>query len=209
MRDVLQYMAGRNAPGGPYGPPGVFFGGRTEAQGVACAYATSVGAPSLDSLRALPAVRLLGGNAIRIAHPVLEPYALPRSPSDAHVNGEQLDVPVTIGSNAQEAQSLVDMSRVRTATFDSDITAQFGALSPHTRLRPTPMRARRDSTSTATCDSAGKGGLGHDCTPRSHALVYAYRFERRPPFPVTRSSAGFGGRAISRSCCGICPTTWI
>jgi para-nitrobenzyl esterase len=159
--------------------------------------AASVGAPSLDSLRALPAARLLGGIAIQITHPVLEPYALPRSPYDAYVHGEQLDVPVLIGSNAEEARSLMDVAHVSAATFDADITARFGALPPP--LLAAYPHATDDDARTARLDFERDLRFGWDMLTwaRLHAAhsrepVYAYRFERRPPFPTTSIHAGWG-----------------
>lgn len=166
-----------------------------ETQGVA--YAASVGAPSLDSLRALPAARLLGGHAMQVAHPVLEPYVLPRSPYDAYVHGEQPDVPVLIGSNAEEARSLVDVSQVRAATFDADITARFGALPP--ALFAAYPHATDADARAARLDFERDLRFGWDMwawarlhAAQSRAPVYAYRFERRPPFPATSIHAGWG-----------------
>src|SRR5271155_2663745 len=70
-------------------------------------YAQSVGAKTLADLRSLPAAALLKGNAGEISHPVIEPYVLPHSPYDVFAAGEQNDVPILIGSNADEARSLI------------------------------------------------------------------------------------------------------
>src|SRR5271155_1365025 len=70
-------------------------------------YAISLGATSVEQLRRLPAA-LLTGNAGGIVHPVIEPYVLPFSPYEAFVSGRQNDVPLLLGSNADEARSLTD-----------------------------------------------------------------------------------------------------
>src|SRR5271170_2776025 len=92
-------------------------------------YAVSLGATSLQQLRLLPA-NLLTGNAGGISHPVIEPYVLPVSPYEAFTSGQQNEVPVLLGSNAEEARALTDVSHVKAATFDSDLEHSFGRLPP-------------------------------------------------------------------------------
>ena len=92
-------------------------------------YAASLGAPSLKELRRLPAA-LLTGNAGGIVHPVIEPYVLPLSPYEAFTSGQQNDVPLLIGSNADEARAIVDVTHETAATFDSDVERSVGQLPP-------------------------------------------------------------------------------
>ena len=92
-------------------------------------YAASLGATSLQELRRLPAAQLTG-NAGGIVHPVIEPYVLPVSPYEAFTSGQQNDVPLLIGSNAEEARALTDVTHVKAATFDSDLEHSFGQLPP-------------------------------------------------------------------------------
>ena len=92
-------------------------------------YAASLGATSLKELRRLPAT-LLTGNAGGIVHPVIEPYVLPLSPYEAFASGQQNDVPLLIGSNADEARALVDVTHETAATFDSDLEHSVGQLPP-------------------------------------------------------------------------------
>jgi para-nitrobenzyl esterase len=76
-------------------------------------YAASLGATSLQQLRLLPA-SVLTGNAGGISHPVIEPYVLPRSPYGAFTSGQQNDVPLLIGSNAEEARAMIDVTQETT-----------------------------------------------------------------------------------------------
>jgi para-nitrobenzyl esterase len=92
-------------------------------------YSISLGATSVEQLRRLPAARLTGDGG-GIVHAVIEPYVLPFSPYEAFASGQQNDVPLLIGSNADEARSLTDVSHVKAATFDSDIEHSFGQLPP-------------------------------------------------------------------------------
>jgi len=92
-------------------------------------YAVSLGAASLKELRRLPA-NLLTGNAGGIVHGVIEPYLLPRSPYEAFASGLQNDVPLLIGSNAEEARAIIDVPHETAATFDSDLEHSVGQLPP-------------------------------------------------------------------------------
>lgn len=165
-----------------------------ERDGVA--YAKSVGASSLAELQALPAEQLLGGQANKISHPVVEPYALPRSPYEAFVSGRQARVALLVGWNADEARSLTELGKVKAASFSEDIRKNFGPL-PATLLDAYPhasdvqavqaradferdLRFAWDDWSWARLQAAAE------------QPVYAYRFEHRPPFPADSVRAGWG-----------------
>ena len=160
-------------------------------------YATSLGATSLKALRGLPASDLLGGNAGKVSHPVIEPYVLPMSPYDAFASGQQNDVPLLLGSNAEEARALTDVSGVKASSFDADLEKSFGAL-------PAPLLAAYPH---ATDEQARAARLGLERDLRfgwdmwawarlqaetGHHPVYYYAFEQRPPFPAGSVYAGWG-----------------
>ena len=151
-------------------------------------YAVSLGATSLQQLRLLPAARLTG-NAGGIVHPVIEPYALPVSPYEAFAAGSQNDVPLLIGSNAEEARSLTDVTHVKAATFDSDLERSFGQL-PAALIAAYPH---------ATDEEAKQARLGLERDLRfgwdmwawarlqagtGRNNVYYYSFRQQPPFPA-------------------------
>jgi len=145
-------------------------------------YAVSLGATSLQQLRRLPGNQL-SGNAGGIVHPVIEPYLLPVSPYEAFASGQQNDVPLLIGSNAEEARALVDVTQVTAATFDSGLEHSYGALPPPLVAAyptlPTKRHGRRGSTSSATSASAGTCGHGRDCKPEpGRTLFTTTRFDR-------------------------------
>jgi para-nitrobenzyl esterase len=159
-------------------------------------YAASLGAPSLQELRRLPAARLTG-NADGIVHPVIEPYVLPVSPYEAFSSGQQNDVPLLIGSNADEARSLTDVSHVKAATFDSDLEHSFGQLPP-------PLVAAYPHATDAEARQARLGlerdlRFGWDMwawarlqTGTGKNRVYYYSFRQQPPFPVGSVYEGWG-----------------
>ena len=161
-------------------------------------YATSVGAHSLAELRALPADMLLKGKAGPISHPVVDPYVLPQSPYDVFVAGKQNDVPILVGSNADEARSLVaHLDTVKASSFAADIAKAWGPLPPQL-LAAYPY---------VTDDDAKKARLAFERDLRfgwddwawarleamkGHNSVYYYHFAHTPPFPKGSVYEGWG-----------------
>jgi len=160
-------------------------------------YAVSLGVASLRELRQLPVAALLKGKAGDVSHPVIEPYVLPIAPYEAFNSGLQNDVPLLIGSNAEEARSLVDVTGMKAATFDSDLAHKWGAL-------PSPLVAAYPHATDGEAQQARldlerdlrfgwdmwawarlQAGTGHD-------HVYYYLFRQQPPFPVGSVYDGWG-----------------
>jgi para-nitrobenzyl esterase len=159
-------------------------------------YAASLGTPSLKELRRLPA-SLLTGNGGGIVHAVIEPYVLPLSPYESFASGQQHDVPLLIGSNAEEARAMVDVSHVTAATFDSDLEHSVGQLPP----------ALVAAYSHATDEEARQARLGLERDLRfgwdmwawarlqagtGKSPVFYYSFRQHPPFPAGSMYADWG-----------------
>jgi para-nitrobenzyl esterase len=159
-------------------------------------YAASLGAPSLKELRQLPAT-LLTGNSGGIVHAVIEPYVLPLSPYEAFTSGQQNDVPLLIGSNAEEARAMVDVTHETAATFDSDLEHSVGQLPP----------ALIAAYPHATDEEARQAQLGLERDLRfgwdmwawarlqagtGQSPVFYYSFQQHPPFPTDSVYAGWG-----------------
>ena len=159
-------------------------------------YAASLGATTLEQLRRLPASQL-AGNAGGIVHPVIEPYVLPLSPYEAFNSGKQNDVPLLLGSNAEEARSLVDVTHVTAANFSSGIEQSYGVL-------PAPLLAAYPHV---TDEEAQEARLGFERDLRfgwdmwawarlqartGHSDVYYYSFRQHPPFLAGSAYAGWG-----------------
>ena len=159
-------------------------------------YAVSLGAPSLKELRRLPATQLTG-NAGGIVHAVIEPYVLPLSPYEAFASGQQNDVPLLIGSNADEARAMVDVTHETAATFDSDLEHSVGQLPP----------ALLAAYPHATDEEARQAQLGLERDLRfgwdmwawarlqagtGQSPVFYYSFRQQPPFPAGSVYAGWG-----------------
>ncbi len=159
------------------------------------AYAASLGAPSLAALRRLPAERLLDGNAI--AHPVLEGYVLPRSPQEAYAARRQNDVPILIGSNEEEARSLVDLSTVKAASFSADIAHAWGALPPPLLDAYPHATDAEAKTARAAFERDLRFGWDMWAWARLQAAdsahpAYYYHFVQQPAFPAISIYAGWG-----------------
>ena len=159
-------------------------------------YATSVGASSLAELRRLPGEKLLHGEAGKVSHPVVEPYALPQSPYDAFVAGKQAHVPILVGWNAEEPRSLINLGAVRAATFVEDIRKAFGPLPgamidayPHTNdAQAVQARVDFERDLRFAWDDWAWARL----QARAGPPVYVYRFEHHPPFPAGSVRANWG-----------------
>jgi len=159
-------------------------------------YAASLGAMSLAKLRQLPA-SALSGDAGGVSHPVIEPYVLPVSPYEAFTLRQQNDVPLLIGSNADEARSLVDVTHVKAATFGSDLEHSFGALPPalvsaypyltDAEAKQARLDLERDLRFGWDMWAWAKLQAGTGQNP-----VYYYSFRQQPPFPAGSVYEGWG-----------------
>lgn len=151
-------------------------------------FAASLGVTSLKELRGLPATQFIG-DAGGIVHPVIEPYLLPLSPYEAFDSGQQNDVPLLLGSNAEEARSLVDATHVSAATFDAGIEQSYGKLPP--QLLAAYPHSTDEAAKQARFDFERDLRFGWDMwawarlqAGTGHASVYYYSFRQQPPFPA-------------------------
>jgi para-nitrobenzyl esterase len=161
-------------------------------------YAKSLGVHTLAELRALPPQAVLKGQWGQVSHPVIDPYVLPDSPYDVFATGRQNDVPILIGSNSDEARSLVsDLDKVKASTFEEDISKTWGALPPEL-LAPYPHSTDVEARK-ARLDFERDLRFGWDiwawarlaCSDGNHS-VYYYHFTHKPPFPEGSVKAGWG-----------------
>jgi len=160
-------------------------------------YVASLEAASIAILRQRPAADLLGGGAGTVSHPVIEPYVLPASPYETFASGRQNDVPILIGSNAEEARALVDVETVKASTFTADLEGHFGPLPPQifgAYAHATDTEARQ-----ARVDLERDLRFGWDMwawarlqAQPGRSPVYYYYFEHKPPFPRDSTYANWG-----------------
>lgn len=164
-----------------------------EKQGAA--WMQKLGATSLDQMRALPAEGLVRG-AGRVSHPVFGDAVLPVAPYDAYKQGRMAAVPVLIGSNADEARALTDVSQVTAANYNTELSRRFGALPPALVQGYT---FSDDATARqARLDFERDLRFGWDmwAWARLQAAagqpVYYYSFHHRPEFAAGTPYAGWG-----------------
>lgn len=158
--------------------------------------ATSPGSTVLKQLRKVPAAQLTG-NAGGIVHPVMEPYVLPALPYEAFAAGQQNDVPLLLGSNAEEARALTDVKNVKAATFESDVEHSVGQLPPP--IIAAYPHATDEEARQAQLDLERDLRFGWDMwawarlqAGTGKSGVYYYSFRQQPPFPAGSVYEGWG-----------------
>jgi para-nitrobenzyl esterase len=159
-------------------------------------YAASLGATSLQQLRNLPATTFTGDGG-GIVHPVIEPYLLPVSPYEAFASGQQNDVPLLLGANAEEARALTNVTHVKAATFDSDLEHSFGQLPP--ALAAAYPHATDKEAQKARLDFERDLRFSWDMwawarlqSATGTRPVFYYSFQQQPPFPAGSVYEGWG-----------------
>lgn len=169
-----------------------------QAQKDGIAYARSVGATSLKALRAKPAEALLGGSAGSVSHPLFDHVVLPRTPYDAYVARIHNDVPVLIGSNQDEARSLIpDIDAIKASTFEADIAKTWGALPPALLAAYAHGNDAQAAAARLAFERDLRFGWDMWAWARLHASrstkpVYYYHFDAQPPFPANSVYEGWG-----------------
>ena len=162
------------------------------------AYAASLGAASIAELRRLPAEKLLAGRFVSVSHPVIDRWVLPSWPYAVFAKGRQNDVPILIGSNAEEARSLVDkLGALKAASYDEDIRKTWGPLPP--ALYAGYPHATDAQAQDARVHFERDLRFGWDIwawarlqATSGRNRVFYYRFDQAPPFPKDSVYAGWG-----------------
>ncbi|WP_263309896.1 carboxylesterase/lipase family protein [Brachybacterium atlanticum] len=144
---------------------------------------------SIEEMREMPLDRLLDASADLDQHwrPSVDGHVLPASPSEIYASGRQLDVPILIGSNADEASLAlalpgtpeVEEYRADARETYGDLAEQYLALYPG----DTPEQAR-DSTLQAQTDSVMTRAMLRWARLHSGsatAEAYLYFFTHTPP----------------------------
>jgi para-nitrobenzyl esterase len=135
--------------------------------------------------------------AHNIAHPVLDSYFLPEPPFEVFSKGEQQAIPLLVGSNADEARSLTDVSDITVENYAAAVTDRWGSL----------PQALIDAYSYETDKEAKQARLNFErdlrfgwdiwAWARLHSRtgspdVYYYYFAHEPPFLPGSPYEGWG-----------------
>jgi para-nitrobenzyl esterase len=91
-------------------------------------YAGSLGAPSLEALRKLPADKFLP--APDWARPIIDGWVIPGNVADVFAAGRQASVPTLVGANAQEANFPTVMPPVTAERWRANLEGNFKAFAP-------------------------------------------------------------------------------
>ncbi len=153
------------------------------------------GAKTLVELRAMPVAKLL--KLPFGPHFVLDGYALAKSPFDTYRDGEQNDVDLLVGSNADEGRLFLAGRPVTVGNFTRRLGEDFpGPLVWLVHPQPGASDAQASASAAAfegdmrfRWDMWTWARLAADAGKRK---VYYYRFTRAPPFPPGNRYFGLG-----------------
>ena len=185
-----------------------------EAEKSGVKFAKSMGADSIAALRAKPAEEILKASGFASFPPNVDGWMLPQDVYTIFAAGKQNDVPILIGSNADEAKSLTMWpSSGTTKTFIGQIKARFGSESDALlKLYP------------ANTDEEAKASFYQSFTDyiftwemRTWARMenktgknraYLYYFTRVPPGPGSDKLGAFHGSEIPYAFDNVGVSTW-
>ena len=187
-------------------PEGLFLTG-AEENGVRLA--SDLGASSLEALRKLKPEQFPKNGIAGTIHPIIDGFVVPEEPYFVFAAGRQNDVPILIGSNADDARPLIPRGTIRLATFVEDIGNAWGskvvrALAEE-YIKTYPATTDREGASLGPssrpiCATAGICGRGDGCSRRRGKARYSpttsptcRRIQRTVPSPT-------GGPDIGANC---------
>ncbi len=164
-----------------------------QAQGVE--FQRASGAKTLAQLRQMPAAELL---KIPFGpHFVIDGHALAKSPFDAYRAGEQNDVDLLVGCNADEGQLFFAKRPVTLANFKQRLAEDFPA--PLVWLIHPPAGGSDREARASAAAFEGDMRFGWDmwtwaqlAAQAGRKQVYYYRFSRTPPFAPGERYFGLG-----------------
>ena len=125
-------------------------------------------------------------------HPIIDGYVLAEEPFAAFAAGRQNDVPILIGSNADEARPLIAGADVRLATFAEDTGKAFGSNVVRSLaeeyLKIYPIKTDREAKARARFKRDLRFGWDTWTWARMQAKagrgkVFSYYFAHLPPYP--------------------------
>jgi para-nitrobenzyl esterase len=180
-------------------PDGKFLKG-AEEQGVRLA--SDLGATSLAALRELAPEQFLKAGLAGTTLPIVDGYVLVEEAYATFAAGRHNDVPLLIGSNADEGRPMLTGKDVRLATFADDIGKDFGSTvvrdlaAEYLTTNPTVTdREARELRAAFERDLR----FGWDTwtwarlqATTGRAKVYYYYFAHVPPYPADSPFADWG-----------------
>jgi para-nitrobenzyl esterase len=165
-------------------------------------FSAALGADSIKALRELPAEKIAAARGNNAAHFTLDGYVLPREPYDTFAAGRQNDVPILIGSNADEARALLGNATFKAATFIADVRTQFAKMLPDSFFAIYSVNSDAEAYA-ARAELERDVRFGYDMwtwgrlqARTGRGKVFFYNFAHSPPYPpdsaLAHSRAGHG-----------------
>jgi para-nitrobenzyl esterase len=159
--------------------------------------AADLGADSINALRKVPADKILKAFNPLGTHPIIDGYVLPREPYKIFAAARQNDVPILIGSNADEGKPMIEGRTIKAATYTDDIRQMFGDLPDdflNVYLHETDAQAH-----SARANVERDVRFGWDTwtwarmqSKTGNGKVYYYYFAHVPPYPAGSPFAAWG-----------------
>ncbi|HKB13267.1 MAG TPA: carboxylesterase family protein [Vicinamibacterales bacterium] len=171
-----------------------------ERRGVAAGAA--IGARTLPELRVLPAEKLLGIEEFRTGVNI-DGYVLPEDVRSIFAHGKQNNVPVLVGSNANEMTTLSDVATFPTSLLEyrrqiavrfPGFSKQCGAAYPVNTEADIPgalLTVGRDQTFTAEMRTWAR------LVTAAGQKAFLYQFTHVPPSPSAKSWGAYNGSEIA------------
>jgi para-nitrobenzyl esterase len=158
-------------------------------------FAASMQADSIDALRALPVEKIVAARGNGAAHFIVDGHVLAAEPYEVFARGAQNDVPLLIGSNADEARPFLANAPLKAATFAADLRDQFAQALPDRLLSLYTVNTDEDAfVARSEVESALRFGYEtwtwarlQSRTGRSN--VFLYHFAHSPPYPADSAFA--------------------
>ncbi|HLZ09357.1 MAG TPA: carboxylesterase family protein [Chloroflexota bacterium] len=186
-------------PAATRSPDGKFLKG-AEEQGVRLA--ADLGATSLEALRNLAPEQFLREGLAGTTLPIVDGYVMVEEAYATFAAGRQNDVPLLIGSNADEGRPMLTGKNIRLATFAEDIGEDFGSTIvrelAEEYLSIAPVATDRDAWELRAAFERDLRFGWDTCTwARLHAeagraKVYYYYFSHVPPYPPESPFSDWG-----------------
>jgi para-nitrobenzyl esterase len=184
-------------------------GGVTSAEKVGAAFAKAAGADSIKALRALPAEKIIEvfnnspeGRRFRTS-PNVDGWVLPDEVRNIFAERRHNDVPVLIGSNANEMTTLtapamvpktMEDYRKRVASQYGEMSKEFDAVYPvksEADIAAAFLDSLRDTTFTLGMRTWAR------MTVKGRAKAYLYYFTRVPPNPNSKYLGAYHAAEIA------------
>ncbi len=157
--------------------------------------------PSIKALRAKSAEELVKTNE-QVVRPIVDGWVLPQDIATIFAQGRQNDVPLIVGSNADEGTTLAPQgANIKAAAFVEGVRQRYGALADGF-LKTYPASSDDEAVSSfyaAYRDQTFGWEMrtwARMAAKTGHHPVYLYYFSHRPPGPLSAKLRAFHASEI-------------